>query len=134
MGLIYTEELDEIATRAKAREFFEDDFSKLQQQSHIDYAGMKSSVISGMPGGGHYGNATDDKYSMHTQAKTYLNKINEAFEGLGQPYRHFTELRYYKRLTWEQISNLTTYSERQGQNIINKAFGAAVHNLDSSAL
>ncbi|WP_167849515.1 ArpU family phage packaging/lysis transcriptional regulator [Weissella confusa] len=122
MGFLYTKELDEVATRAKVREFFEDDFPRLQQQAHIDYVSIKSPVISGMPGGGHYGNATDDKYSMHTQAKMYLAAINEAFEGLRQPYRHFMELRYYKQLTWEQISDRTPYSERQGQNIINEAF------------
>ncbi len=122
MSLLYKEEIDEAATRAKVREFFEEDFPRLQQQAHIDYVSMKSPVISGMPGGGHYGNATDEKYSAHAQAKMYLTAINDAFEGLRQPYRHFMELRYYKQLTWEQISDRTTYSERQGQNIINEAF------------
>lgn len=115
-------ELDKRKTRENVRQFFEDEFPRLQQQAHISFVDVKSPIISGMPGGGHDGNATDIKLSIHTQAKVYVHVVLDAFAGMTQPYRHFMELRYFNNLTWDQVCERTGYSTRRGQEIISEAF------------
>lgn len=65
--------------------------------------------------------ATDDTSSMRAQACKYLSAVIDALQGLQDPCRKFMELRYFKKLTWGQISNYTTYGERQGQNFVSDA-------------
>jgi predicted DNA-binding protein YlxM (UPF0122 family) len=115
-------ELDKKATIKNVRYFFEHDWPIIQTRAHVDFAGTKSPIISGMPMGSMSGNANDDKFSIHAQATKWVDDVLKACQGLTQPHRHFLELRYFKRLSWDEIAEKTGYSRKHGYDIINEAF------------
>lgn len=122
LGLLGDFELDEKATINNVRRFFEHDWPIIQARAHISFVDVKSPVISGMPSSGMTGNTNDDKYSIHAQASKWVDDVIQACQGMREPHRTFLELRYFKGLTWLDIEEVTDYSSKRGQEIINEAF------------
>ncbi|MCT1178720.1 RNA polymerase subunit sigma-70 [Pediococcus pentosaceus] len=115
-------ELDETKTIKKVKRFFEKEFPTLQNMAHVAFVDIKSPVISGMPVSHGAGNSSETKVSMHAYAKDVLGKVVNACNGLDQKHRHILELRYFKKLTWYEIYQLTGYGKTRGNELLNEAF------------
>nr|WP_275556823.1 ArpU family phage packaging/lysis transcriptional regulator [Pediococcus pentosaceus] len=115
-------ELDETKTVENVKRFFEKEFPILQNMAHTIFADIKSPVISGMPISHSSDNRSETKATLHVYAKGMLEKVIKACGGLDQKHRHILELRYFKRLTWYEIEELTGYGKTRGREILNEAF------------
>ena len=112
-------EIDEEKTIANVRNFFEHDFKRLQNMAHISYVSIKSPIISGMPTGSSVSNSNDDKLTNYTYARKTLDDVTRACEHMPFPYRDVLELRYFKDLSWLEITDLLGYSTSRGHQLIN---------------
>lgn len=114
-------ELDDKATIKKVRTFFEKDFPKLLNMAHISYLDVKSPMMSDVPKAIANENTIDNKMNWHNYAIDVLNKVVKAFDGVDEKKRKSIEARYFNRLTWYKITDLTGYSRTQGSKILNDA-------------
>lgn len=115
-------ELDEVKTIGKVKCFFEKEFPTLQNMAHTAFVDMKSPVISGMPVSHSANNGAETKVTLHAYAKDMLEKVIEACGGLDHKHRQILELRYFKKLTWYEIYQLTGYGKTRGKEILNESF------------
>ncbi|MFP7242370.1 ArpU family phage packaging/lysis transcriptional regulator [Pediococcus pentosaceus] len=115
-------EIDEKATIANVRKFFDKDFPRLQVMAHISYVDIKSPIITGMPSQQHYGNLVDDKLTAYANANALLDRVLDACRSMRHPHREFMEKRYFKNMSWLMINQSSGYSPRRCQQIINEAF------------
>jgi len=115
-------EVDKRKTINNVRDFFDNEFPRIMNMADISYIDLKSPTISDMPSSPSYGNSSDEKFSNHTQAVTYLEAVVAAVKNMTQPHRHFMELRYLQHKSWLQIEELTGYSSRRGMEVIEEAF------------
>ncbi|TLQ03633.1 RNA polymerase subunit sigma-70 [Pediococcus stilesii] len=115
-------ELDENKTIENTKRFFEKEFPTLQNMAHVVYVDIKSPVISGMPVSHSADNGVETKVTLHAYAKDILGKVVKACGGLDHKHRQILELRYFKKLTWYEIEQLTTYRRSQGTEILSEAF------------
>ncbi|KRN94572.1 ArpU family phage packaging/lysis transcriptional regulator [Pediococcus stilesii] len=115
-------ELDENKTIENTKRFFEKEFPTLQNMAHVVYVDIKSPVISGMPVSHSADNGVETKVTLHAYAKDILGKVVKACGGLDHKHRQILELRYFKKLTWYEIEDLTGYSRSHENDILNEAF------------
>ena len=115
-------ELDENKTIENTKRFFEKEFPTLQNMAHIVYVDIKSPVISGMPASHSADNSVESKVTMHAYAKDILDKVIKACGGLDSKHRQILEMKYFKKLTWYEIGELTGYGRSRGSEILNEAF------------
>ncbi|MCB6839660.1 RNA polymerase subunit sigma-70 [Weissella viridescens] len=115
-------EIDEEKTIANVRDFFEHDFKRLQNMAHISYVSIKSPIISGMPTGSSVSNYNDDKLSNYSYARKTLDDVLRACEHMSYPYRDVLELRYFKGLSWLEVTDRLGYSTSRGHQLINDSF------------
>ncbi|MFP7242407.1 ArpU family phage packaging/lysis transcriptional regulator [Pediococcus pentosaceus] len=113
--------LDEKATIANVRRFFSKDFPRLQVIAHISYVDIKTPVLSGMPANHSVTNANVDKFTSHAQANVLLEQIVDACSGLDEMPRKVLDLRYFKGMTWLQITERLGYSTRRCQQLLSIA-------------
>lgn len=114
-------ELDEVKTIGKVKCFFEKEFPTLQNMAHTAFVDIKSPVISGMPVSHSADNGAEAKVTLHVYAKDILNKVIISCGGLDYDHRHVLELRYFKRLTWSEIEELTGYNRGYENKRLNEA-------------
>lgn len=114
-------ELDEVKTIEKVKCFFEKEFPTLQNMAHTVFVDIKSPVISGMPVSHSADNGAETKVTLHAYAKDILGKVIKACGGLDYDHRHVLELRYFKRLTWSEIEELTGYNRGYENKRLNEA-------------
>ena len=112
-------DIDEEKTIANVRDFFEHDFKRLQNMAHISYVSIKSPIISGMPIGSSVSNSTDDKLTNYSYARKTLDDVTRACEHMPEIYRAVLEYRYFKGLSWLEVTDILDYSTRRGQQLIN---------------
>ncbi|WP_419155599.1 ArpU family phage packaging/lysis transcriptional regulator [Weissella minor] len=115
-------EIDEEKTIANVRDFFEHDFKRLQNMAHISYVSIKSPIISGMPTVSSVSNSNDDKLTNYSYARKTLDDVVRACEAMSFPYRDVLELRYFRGLSWMQVTEQLGYSTSRGHQLINDSF------------
>ncbi|WP_371190533.1 ArpU family phage packaging/lysis transcriptional regulator [Weissella viridescens] len=115
-------DINEKQTIENVRNFFNKDFPRLQNMAHISYVEIKSPIITGMPTGAKTGNSNEDKLTNHTYAKSVLDDVLQACRTMSYPYRDIMELKYFKGLSWFEITERLGYSTRRGHELINDAF------------
>lgn len=121
-GVSLLPELDEVKTIEKVKCFFEKEFPTLQNMAHTIFVDIKSPVISGMPASHSADNGTEAKVTLHAYAKDILGKVIKACGGLDSKHRQILEMKYFKKLTWYEIGELTGYGRSRGSEILNEAF------------
>lgn len=114
-------EIDHKATIKQVKRFFEKDFRKLQNMAHVSYMDVKSPTLSDLPNKSVASNGIDSKMNNHMYAIERLAEIKEALTGIRENKRKFIEYRYFKRLTWYDIAELTGYSRTQSNKLLNSA-------------
>ena len=114
-------EIDHKATIKQVKRFFEKDFRKLQNMAHVSYMDVKSPTLSDLPNKSVASNGIDSKMNNHMYAIERLAEIKEALTGIRENKRKFIEYRYFKRLTWYDIAELTGYSRTQSNKLFNSA-------------
>ncbi|MCT1175530.1 ArpU family phage packaging/lysis transcriptional regulator [Pediococcus pentosaceus] len=114
-------EIDHKATIKQVKRFFEKDFRKLQNMAHVSYMDVKSPTLSDLPNKSVASNGIDSKMNNHMYAIERLAEIKEALTGTRENKRKFIEYRYFKRLTWYDIAELTGYSRTQSNKLLNSA-------------
>lgn len=106
------EELDHVK---EVEDFFKNQVPKLQRQAHVSFVDLKSPQWSDMPKGEKLGNATDDKYSAHLNAKIELEKVVHALRFVNVGSRHFErDYALYIKVRWFDGIDLTSMAERFG--------------------
>lgn len=114
-------ELDDKKTIKNVKHFFEVEFPAIQNMAHVAYVDMKSPVISGMPSVHGVDNSNEEKLTAHAQAKDLLSKVLQSCSGLDREHRHVLELRYFKKLSWTAIEDLTGYNNTHNWERFNEA-------------
>ena len=114
-------EIDHKATIKQVKRFFEKDFRKLQNMAHVSYMDVKSPTLSDLPNKSVASNGIDSKMNNHMYAIERLAEIKEALTGIRENKRKFIEYRYFKRLTWYDIAELTGYSRTHSNKLLNSA-------------
>lgn len=114
--------VNEKATREAVREFFDSEWPRIVNMADMGYVDLKSVEISDMPSARSFGNANDERLANHTDAVHYYDAVVHAIKVMTQPHRHFMWLRYVRHLEWLKVEELTDYSTRRGQEIIEEAF------------
>ena len=114
--------INEKATREAVRDFFDNEWPRIVNMADMGYVDLKSVEISDMPSARSFGNANDEKFANHTDALIWYDAVIHAIQVMTQPHRYFMWLRYVRNLEWLQIEELTDYSTRRGQEIIDEAF------------
>lgn len=114
-------EIDHKAIIKQVKRFFEKDFQTLQNMAHVSYMDVKSPTLSNLPSKSVASNGIDSKMNNYMYAIEMLAEIKEALTGIRENKRKFIEYRYFKRLTWSEIEELTGYGRTQGNKILNSA-------------
>lgn len=114
-------ELDHKATIKQVKRFFEKDFRTLQNMAHVSYMDIKSPTLNNLPNRGVASNGIDSKMNNHMYAIEMLAEVKEALSGIKEDSRKFIEYRYFKQLTWYDITELTGYSRTQSNKLLNSA-------------
>ncbi|NFA01999.1 ArpU family phage packaging/lysis transcriptional regulator [Weissella cibaria] len=113
--------LNEKATEAAVRDFFESEFKHIKAQARINHVDLKSPVISDMPGGPKNGNSVEEKLTNHMQAKVYMEQVRQAINAMPKPEKYFFKYRYIDDMEWIDISELMNMTPRTGQKYIGRA-------------
>ncbi|MCT1177968.1 ArpU family phage packaging/lysis transcriptional regulator [Pediococcus pentosaceus] len=114
-------ELDHKATIKQVKRFFGKDFQTLQNMAHVSYMDIKSPTLSDLPNKSVASNGIDSKMNNHMYAIEMLAEVKEALSGIKEDSRKFIEYRYFKQLTWYDITELTGYSRTQSNKLLNSA-------------
>lgn len=114
-------ELDHKATIKQVKRFFGKDFQTLQNMAHVSYMDIKSPTLSDLPNKSVASNGIDSKMNSHMYAIEMLAEVKEALSGIKEDSRKFIEYRYFKQLTWYDITELTGYSRTQSNKLLNSA-------------
>lgn len=114
-------ELDHKATIKQVKRFFGKDFQTLQNMAHVSYMDIKSPTLSDLPNKSVASNGIDGKMNNYMYAIEMLAEVKEALSGIKEDSRKFIEYRYFKQLTWYDITELTGYSRTQSNKLLNSA-------------
>ncbi|QOD85392.1 hypothetical protein IE337_04080 [Weissella viridescens] len=111
-------DINEKQTTENVRNFFNKVFPRLQNMAHISYVEIQSPIITGMPIGAKTDNSNEDKLTT----KSILDDFLRACKTMPYSYRDIMELKYFKGLSWFEITERLGYSTRRGHELINDAF------------
>lgn len=89
--------------------------------AHVSYVDIKSPTLSDLPNKSATSNGIDSKMNNHMYAIEMLAEVKEALSGIKEDSRKFIEYRYFKQLTWYDITELTGYSRTQSNKLLNSA-------------
>lgn len=114
-------ELDCKATIEQTKRFFEKDFRTLQNMAHVAYTDIKSPTLKDLPDKSVIGNAINSKTNNYMYAIETLAEVRTALSEIDRHSRKLIEYRYFKQLTWHNITGLTEYSLTYSQKLLNDA-------------
>ncbi|MFC6178672.1 ArpU family phage packaging/lysis transcriptional regulator [Weissella sagaensis] len=114
--------LDEKATIRNVREFFNRELPIIKARAHQAYIDIKSPVWDDIPKSTNVDNGAERKLTNHMQAKQWLTEIVEAINAIPEKLRQFIDYRYMKYKQWIEIEELSGYSRKRGQQLLNEAF------------
>jgi ArpU family phage transcriptional regulator len=114
-------ELDHKATIKRVRRFFEEDFRTLQNMAHVSYMDIESPTLKDLPDKSVVSNTVNSKTNNYMYAIETLAEVKTALSGMNGHNRKLIEYRYFKRLTWYDIAELTEYSLTQSKKLLNGA-------------
>ncbi|MGR6562762.1 ArpU family phage packaging/lysis transcriptional regulator [Pediococcus pentosaceus] len=114
-------ELDRKATIKQVKRFFEKDFRTLQNMAHISYMNIKSPTLKDLPDKSVVSNASNSKTNNYMYAIETLAEVRTALSEINRHSRKLIEYRYFKQLTWYDITGLTEYSLTHSQKLLNGA-------------
>lgn len=115
-------ELDVKQTQKNVKEFFEKELPIIMIRAHTSYIDLQCPLIDDMPKAKHNDNTTDTKLTVYMQSRIWLSEILEAMQAVPERPREFLQYRYLQRLKWLEIEDITGYSSRSGQQLVNQGF------------
>ncbi|KAF0351661.1 ArpU family phage packaging/lysis transcriptional regulator [Pediococcus pentosaceus] len=114
-------ELDYKATIEQVKSFFEKDFRTLQNMAHVVYMDIKSPTLKDLPDKSVISNAVNSKTNNYMYAIETLAEVRTALSEIDRHSRKLIEYRYFKQLTWHNITGLTECSLTHSQKLLNDA-------------
>ncbi|SCB99079.1 hypothetical protein [Weissella bombi] len=107
-------DLDEKATIRNVREFFNRELPIIKARAHQAYIDIQNYDFKNIP--------NDEKLSNYMQACQRLDEIVKAVIAIPTKNRQFIDYRYMKYKQWLEIEELSGYSRKRGQELLNEAF------------
>lgn len=99
-------ELDEKATRARVKNFLNDEFKQILSTSSKSAADLQSPTISDMPSSPNYGNANEAKIINSVDADIAIDEVIEAINSIGdEDSVQLLKFRFLLMLDWNLISD-----------------------------
>ena len=115
-------ELDEKATRARVKNFLNDEFKQILSTSSKSAADLQSPTISDMPSSPNYGNANENTIINTTDADIAIQEVIEAINTIDdEDSVKILKFRFLLMLDWNLINARLSVSEATMYRYFDKA-------------